>query len=87
MSVSVAVRSYTHAVTYVAELDRTSILLQQETEKSIPGFFKNLARDGGEVVVYAVPGLVESVFTEAKAWLTWADGRCASARAKGRSPG
>ena len=62
---------------WVEELGGKYSVLDVETKKSVPGFFKNLARDGGSVVVHAVPGLVTSVGTELKSWVTaneWGDG-------------
>ncbi|GAA1325786.1 hypothetical protein [Pseudonocardia xinjiangensis] len=62
---------------WVEEMGGKYVVLDVETKKSVGGFFKNLARDGGSVVVHAVPGLVDAVGTEVGSWVTaneWGDG-------------
>ncbi|MDN5861041.1 MAG: hypothetical protein L0H84_20745, partial [Pseudonocardia sp.] len=54
------------------ELDRKYMGISRDTEKSVGGFFKNLARDGGYVIVHAVPGFVGAVATELWSWVTFA---------------
>ncbi|MEN3268152.1 MAG: mucin9, partial [Pseudonocardia sp.] len=62
---------------WVEEMGGKYVVLDLETKKSVGGFFKNLGRDGGSVVVHAVPGLVDAVGTEVGSWVTaneWGDG-------------
>jgi hypothetical protein len=49
---------------WVEELDGKYMVLDRKTEKSFGGFMKNLVRDGGSVIVHAVPGLLDAVGTE-----------------------
>jgi hypothetical protein len=42
--------------------------LNANTHKSVGGFFKNLGRDGGGVLVHAVPGLVGGIGKEFWSW-------------------
>ena len=58
---------------WVEALDGKYMGISRETEKSVGGFFKNLARDGGSVILHAVPGFVGAVGKELWSWATAAE--------------